>query len=1113
MTENEFSNYRDSVRAQHTEAVFIPRQFISRDDWDRACGEEYIRLRGLFRESNPDIQAILQHDRVVLIGEPGMGKTALAHACMLHFADNSSFASFVSLSGYTGDLRQLFAGLDIAAADVEGRPLARAYVLDGLDEVAGELREQFLSELFAMLGLAPNATVVLTCRQAIYEGLRNQIPQTFHEFYPLGFKSDDVLAYAAKRGLDPRLLDSELHRADLWLEASIPFVLRTLVDVVLQQGKLEATRSENLALVTDGLLEKRSKLGVAKLRKALQLLGLAMELYSKNELTEADAVRLLSSQLIIPPDEAQQIVSDLALTVLLRLPHGIRFQVRSFGEYFAARQLEHAPVSQVLSYARFRKTYVLNPTWGNTISYLIEMHPRVRQFFVRNEPEWVLPSSVAALTPDQREYSARGILEKLAGQGRFLLNDHSINYNRLANLLTKTDSSWLKPQTLSKNTVTRSNALLLLGLLHDPEVLREALTIVHDQNSEIALRRVSFVVVSVCGSAELIPDILKSTSEKDPLFRMCLDAAVSLMTPATLPLVMPKLTRSTLQNLEIRSREMLVALLDYFLANPEPFHKHDMASYLSNVWPLLTQYHDDDILVRIGLLFANCGRHGIYEPALDPQPDLLNAVKGHDSGGIVSRTALEAILRDGLPFSFCMFTVSQLCTVTTAEWLLQQNPPPQLILDLASCASAAVREILRPATAGLIEAQDSLREQAQVQEAQRRTLDAATGKRSDTVIRESDDLTEVLGAFSESPHARWPQLDDARKVWLATRIEKLLVKADALHNVRWFSEWRVEYPGTLRTVEIVSHYGLMLVDDVVMVHSLLALEANLLTEYHRKRPLSFRAVNEFERILNDPALPTGAVSHFVSFTQNAKLESPKIYEGLHRIATAADAIETNRNWAAAALAQTQCPIDVLLSALHAAQGVRIKTVFVDALIDRQHLPTIFERLNRLPADDQDFKPMERPFPEITDLNWVGKIRAPEIWNMLANLRKRLLRLALPNLVGITESALAGIDKKRLIELLSEQLPDTPEAWREYTKTRIASYERERRFEQATAITFDEVLLRLGDFTNEYRVRLLCEGLTDERVFRFLLDSKSLNSVGIHSVGGWGSVRSSMFDIY
>jgi hypothetical protein len=1122
MTATEFSAYLEQVRAAHAQPIFIPRQMITREDWDRTGGEEYVRLHGFFREGSPDLAAVLDHPRVVFVGEPGMGKTVLAHASMLHFAQFASLPIFVPLSAYAGDLSELLhlaAPVAAAATTIDGQSVRRAYVLDGLDEVPEQRLLQLLSELDGLLLREPEASYVLTCRQALYEGVRDNVPPSFQEFFPLGFETEDILGYAGKRGLNPDRFSAELDRADLWLEASIPFVLTMLVEVFLQEHALEATRSDNIALVVDGLLEKRTRVGLPRQRKALYLLGLAMELYSRNELTIDEAVRLLSDRLAIEADEARETIDELTRTILLRTASGIRFQVRSFGEYFAARQLEHAGLPQVLSHARFRRTLVLNPTWANTISYLIEMHPRVRAYFVRNEPEWVLASSTAALTMAQRREAACLIVENLAIKGRHLLRDASVNHHHLARLLTAADAPWLKTQAEAQESVRRGNALLLLGHLKDADVLRRAVVIALDRDAETSLRRSAFVVISLSGSSELIPQLLDSVDDQDPLVTMCLDVAGSLLTPETLPQVLPALIQTTTilsetsaHIAEINTREMLVAVLDYLLANPNAACHHSVASYIRPVWKLLKIHSDEEILGKIGLLLANCERHRIWDQELEIKSDLLKALNGRDPVGVVSRTALETILKENLPFRFSAFTVARLCTPQTARWLLERNPPEEMVLQIASVATDDVRNILGPSTGGLVDAQDETRQRFQLQDAERRAREAAAGQRTQDTIRAEHDINLVLRAFAASTPAQWPELDEVRRAWLGTHVSRILYETDALHTVEWLSELQVRYPGTLRVAQVAGHYGLPLEDDVLLTHALLALAPGFLTEYHRKRRLSGRAIAEIERMLGDPTLPTGAVSHVVSFVRTAKVETPAIYENLRRVAVSADQNDMNRNWAASTLAQTSCPIEVLTAARRDATDSRIQTIFLDALTDRQHLPTIFERLNRLPANDEDFAAFERPFPETTELQWIGKIRAPRAWNMLAELRRRILRLGLPNLAGIVESTLATIDKARLIGVLVNQLPETPEAWREFTKDRIADYERELRFERAASINFEEVLARLADASANYRVRLLCEGLTDVPVFRFLLDCKGLNAVSTLSVGGWGNVCSPLFDV-
>jgi hypothetical protein len=1123
MTREELAAYLSQVRDAHKQPFFIPRQMITREDWDRASGQEYIRLRGYFRKAKSDLAVVLDHPRVVFVGEPGMGKTVLAHAAVLHFAETGNLPIFIPLSGYAGNLGDLLvsvSGSVVAVKTVDGQAMKKALVFDGLDEVAPELFSAFLHQLEDLLAREPAASCVLTCRQAIYERLRGQVPASFLEFFPLGFDTDDILDYAGKRCLDRDQFHAELDRADLWLEASVPFVLQTLVDVVAQEHSLEPTRSDNLALVVDGLLEKRTRVGVARQRKALQLLGLAMELYSRNEVTVDEAVRLLSRHLAIGRNETQNLIDELTHSVLLRTASAIRFQLRSFGEYFAARQIENESPAQVLSYARFRKTLLLNPTWANTISHLIEINPRVRAYFVRNEPEWILPCSIAALSVPQRQEAAHAIFEDLAQTGRFLLRDLTVNHYRLARLLVPTDANWLRLQAATSEVVRRANAIVLLGHLKDVDALGQAVEIATDRHSDMALRRAAFVAVGLSGTSDLIPRLLESLVEEDPLFEMGLDAVGSLMTPETLPSVLPALMRTSMilsaanvRVSELGTQEMLAAALDYLLANPNSVCERRVASYLEPVWGLLRRHNDEEILAKIGLLFANCERYEIWVEQVEVSEDLLTALDGWDPVGVVCRTALKTILKDGLSFRYSVSAVARLCTADAARWLLEQDPPQELIRHVASRASGVVREILRPATGGLIDAQDEAYDRLRHAEAERQSRETTDRLTRCQTIRTENDADRVLASFSALTPAEWPELDDARKTWLSAAVSSKLVEADALHKIEWLGEMQVRFPGILALAsEIVGHYGLPLDNDIILVHSLLALEPSFLREYHRKRPLSREGVAEIERMLADPVLPPGAVSHFLGFLQATKLESPSIYKSMRRIAVSPAQNVMNRIWAATVLVQSSCPLEELLAAKEEAENPRIQTVFLDALTERQHLPTIFERLNRVPAADQDLVALERPVPDATEIHWVGKIRSPKAWNMLAKLRQRTLRLALPNLTGVVESALAGIDKSRLVDLMEVQLQDTPGAWREYTTHRMAEYRRQLRFEQAASITFDEVLTRLAEATTDYRVRLLCEGPTDAPVLRSLLGRKGLGEVNVIPIGGWANVLSRSFDV-
>ena len=63
---------------------------MAREEWDRSNGFDSLRLQGMLRENSPDLALILQHSGVMLIGEPGLGKTWLARRCAVELADKES---------------------------------------------------------------------------------------------------------------------------------------------------------------------------------------------------------------------------------------------------------------------------------------------------------------------------------------------------------------------------------------------------------------------------------------------------------------------------------------------------------------------------------------------------------------------------------------------------------------------------------------------------------------------------------------------------------------------------------------------------------------------------------------------------------------------------------------------------------------------------------------------------------------------------------------------------------------------------------------------------------------------------------------------------------------
>ena len=69
------------------------------------------------------------------------------------------------------------------------------------------------------------------------------------------------------------------------------------------------------------------------------MLALAMEIAARNELLEAEAIRVLRLAFRVGDTEAQQLLGELTQSILIRTKTGYAFQMRSYGEYLAAAEL------------------------------------------------------------------------------------------------------------------------------------------------------------------------------------------------------------------------------------------------------------------------------------------------------------------------------------------------------------------------------------------------------------------------------------------------------------------------------------------------------------------------------------------------------------------------------------------------------------------------------------------------------------------------------------------------------------------------------------------------------------------------------------------------------
>jgi len=148
-----------------------------------------------------------------------------------------------------------------------------------------------------------------------------------------------------------------------------------MVERFRSAGSLSKLRSDNLGYMIGRLIQSRPEVNAHRQRRALRMLGVAMETYSRNELTEEEALRVIRDAMHITDEESPELLFELYASILKRTGNGLSFQLASYGEYLAAEELEDASFVRLKELA-FLDAFTPNDSWGSAVSYLVELdHP------------------------------------------------------------------------------------------------------------------------------------------------------------------------------------------------------------------------------------------------------------------------------------------------------------------------------------------------------------------------------------------------------------------------------------------------------------------------------------------------------------------------------------------------------------------------------------------------------------------------------------------------------------------------------------------------------------------------------------------------------------------
>ena len=583
MTSRPLTEYLNRVNETHSSGTYVARRFSVAKD-NRGTEEELgYQFRGILRDREPELSELLKHQRVIVVGEPGAGKSVVAHAAVRTLIEERERVPvYGELKQYrkASNLVGLLKGSAPAEALeigylFEGKAIARTYVLDGVDEIPAEMLAAFGKDLDDLLGNDKDARIFLTSRQAFYAAHRESLPDISSVFHILDLSDEDIREFVATADIECDAFLQAVIQVDANDEIRNPFVLQVMLERFGQQGKLGKLRSENLSFIIDRLIQSRPLIGQHKQRRALCMLAVAMETYCRNELSEEEALQIIKQSMPIAEAEAPILLQELYGSILRRTTNGFAFQMRSYGEYLAAEALESVTTDRLRELA-FLDYSTPNESWMNCISYLAELNADVKKLFVKQYPLWMLSSSSQTFKDDEKEQVMTGVLSTVASEGQYIQG--ASGDQRLSDSVVFDPANGRATLRGLEDSATLCSAQMhfCCELGKNSEHPTPGNAVLPDRRADEQLRRCALYALINAGDSKLIPESLAFASKDDPLYTNILNLDGAVCDDTQIVLVLPLIVEadSLLSNSfyhfrEFRSRDALLAVLRFFVGRPE----------------------------------------------------------------------------------------------------------------------------------------------------------------------------------------------------------------------------------------------------------------------------------------------------------------------------------------------------------------------------------------------------------------------------------------------------------------------------------------------------------------------------------------------------------------
>ena len=105
MSKEELKRYLDHLSSALPLDRYVERRFTAASETGGVPVDMDLHFRGMLRDREPKLGDVLEHTRVLILAEPGGGKSVIARAAVHHFTrEQERVPVFAELKAYRGDL-------------------------------------------------------------------------------------------------------------------------------------------------------------------------------------------------------------------------------------------------------------------------------------------------------------------------------------------------------------------------------------------------------------------------------------------------------------------------------------------------------------------------------------------------------------------------------------------------------------------------------------------------------------------------------------------------------------------------------------------------------------------------------------------------------------------------------------------------------------------------------------------------------------------------------------------------------------------------------------------------------------------------------------------------